>query len=133
MTDDRHRAGQRADTLRLEFTVLRCQAGDERAFAALFDQFSEKTLRYLRGLLGEDADDAQQEVWLAVFKGIATLANPAAFRTWLFQTARHRAIDVLRSRRRERERFDDFALDDIGATDDPDEELAALVAREQPV
>jgi RNA polymerase sigma-70 factor (ECF subfamily) len=124
MIDDRHRAGQRVDALRLDLTVLRCQAGDEQAFAALFEQFGEKTLRYLRGLVGDDADDVQQDVWLAVFKGIASLGNPAAFRTWLFQTTRHRALDVLRSRRRELERFDDLAVDDLGTIDDPDEALA---------
>jgi RNA polymerase sigma-70 factor (ECF subfamily) len=128
MTDDRHRAGQRVDALRLELTVLRCQAGDERAFTALFDQFGERTLRYLRGLLGDDADDVQQEVWLAVFKSIATLANPAAFRTWLFQTTRHRALDILRSQRRERERFDDLALDEIAGNDDADEDLTFNVS-----
>ena len=104
--------------------MLRCQAGDERAFAALLDQFGGKTLRYLRGLLGDDGDDVQQEVWLAVFNGIATLANPAAFRTWLFQTTRHRAIDFLRNRKRERERFDTAVVDDIATIDDSEDEIA---------
>src|SRR4051812_31573634 len=113
MTDHPHRAEPQTASLQLQLLVLRCQAGDERAFATLLDEFGEKTLRYLRGLLGEDADDVQQEVWLAVFKRIATLANPAAFRTWLFQTTRHRAIDFLRVRERERAHLDDTAVDDI--------------------
>jgi RNA polymerase sigma-70 factor (ECF subfamily) len=40
---------------------------------------------------------------LAVYRGIARLTNPGAFRTWLYQTTRHRAIDVLRKRKRESE------------------------------
>ncbi|HSA54990.1 MAG TPA: sigma-70 family RNA polymerase sigma factor [Gemmatimonadaceae bacterium] len=91
------------EELRLHLLVLRCQAGDERAFGALVRQFGDRTRRYLRGLVGDAADDVQQDVWLNVYRNIRTLANPRAFRTWLFQTTRHRAIDHLRRRRRERE------------------------------
>src|SRR3954454_4142699 len=118
MTDRPHRAEPQTGSLQLQLLVLRCQAGDERAFATLLDEFGEKTLRYLRGLLGEDADDVQQEVWLAGVKGIRALAHPAAFRTWLFRTTRHRAIDFLRARKRDRELIDDRAVDDIAASDD---------------
>lgn len=92
-----------ADALGQHLLILRCQTGDERAFARLMDQFGPRTLRYLRGLVGEAAEDVQQEVWLAVYRSIASLANPGAFRTWLFRTARHRAIDTLRKLKRERE------------------------------
>ena len=81
--------------------------GDEHAFARLMDQFGARTLRYLGGLVGEDADDVQQEVWLTVYRRIAGLADPRAFRTWLFRTARHRALDFLRRRKRERELIED--------------------------
>ena len=91
------------DDLRLHLVVLRCQAGDERAFRSLLDEFGGRTLRYLRGLVDDDADDVQQEVWLSVYRSIASLANPRAFRTWLFSTTRRRAIDHLRKRQRERD------------------------------
>jgi RNA polymerase sigma-70 factor (ECF subfamily) len=104
-----------AHTLSLHLLVLRCQAGDEKAFARLMQEFGEKTLRYLRGLVGDDADDVQQEVWLSVYRGIGGLANPGAFRTWLFRTTRHRAVDFLRKRRRERELVDDVARESIDA------------------
>jgi RNA polymerase sigma-70 factor, ECF subfamily len=100
MTEDRT---SRDTELRLHLLVLRCQAGDERAFARLFREFGQRTLGYLHGLVGDDAEDVQQEVWVAVFRGIASLANPRAFRTWLYRTTRHRAIDFLRRRKRERE------------------------------
>jgi len=91
--------------LRLPLVVLRCQAGDERAFAHLMEWFGARTLRYLRGLVGDEAEDVQQEVWLAVYRGIAGLTDVRAFRTWLFRTTRHRAIDHLRRRRREHRLF----------------------------
>jgi RNA polymerase sigma-70 factor, ECF subfamily len=122
------RAG--ADGLRLHLLVLRCQAGDERAFARLLDGFGPRTLAYLRGLVGDDAEDVQQEVWLAVYRGIHTLADPRAFRTWLFRTTRHRAIDFLRARRRERELVEDAALEggDAASPAEDDDPLAPLDA-----
>lgn len=107
------------DALRLHLLVLRCQAGDEAAFAKLFAEFSGRTLRYLRGLLGDAADDVQQEVWLAVYLGLRGLTNPRAFRTWLFQTTRHRAIDHLRKKKRESELVADA---DVESTADAETE-----------
>ena len=118
-----HRAQRQAAGLAL--LVVRCQAGDERAFAALLDAFGDKTLRYLRGMLGDDADDAQQEVWLAVFKGIRGLTDPGAFRTWLFRATRHRAIDVLRRRKRERELIDDTPAEEVAVSDEGTDALAS--------
>ena len=102
-----------APDLALRFLVLRCQAGDEAAFAKLMVTFEARTLGYLRGIVGDDADDAQQEVWLTVFRQLNDLADPGAFRTWLFRTTRHRAIDFLRKRRRERELIDDVPIEDV--------------------
>jgi RNA polymerase sigma-70 factor (ECF subfamily) len=94
-----------ATDLSLYLTVLRCQAGDERAFVQLHEQFGGRTLRYLRGVLGDFADDVQQEVWLSVFRRIRDLNAPGTFRTWLFRITRHRAIDELRRTKRDRELF----------------------------
>lgn len=101
-----HDAGS---TTRLHLLVLRCQAGDGRAFARLFELFADRSLRYLRGLVGDAADDVQQEVWLSVYRNVASLGNPGAFRTWLFSTTRHRALDFLRRQKRERELLEDVA------------------------
>jgi RNA polymerase sigma-70 factor, ECF subfamily len=113
------------EELRLHLQVLRCQAGDEGAFAALFGQFAGRTLRYLRGLVGDAAEDVQQEVWLAVFRGIAALADPRAFRTWLYRTTRHRAVDFLRRLRRERELAADVAAEAAEALDPGDDDPLA--------
>lgn len=103
---------RRDDDIKLQLRVLRCQAGDERAFRDLLDDFGPRTLRYLRGLVGDDAEDVYQEVWFSVYRSIATLAKPAAFRTWLFSTTRRRAIDQLRRQSRERTLLVD-AVDDV--------------------
>ena len=103
---------------RLHLLVLRCQTGDERAFAQLLNEFSPRTLSYLRGMVGDAAEDIQQEVWLSVYRSIGRLAYPGAFRTWLFRIARHRALDFLRQQKRELQLIDDVAAG-LAAVDEP--------------
>ena len=118
--DDQPRSSVRGE-LRLHLLVLRCQAGDERAFGQLLDWFAERTLAYLEGLVGPDAEDVQQEVWLSVYRSIKALHNPRAFRTWLFRTTRHHAIDFLRRRKRQ-QRLLELAAVEAGGSDEPEEE-----------
>jgi RNA polymerase sigma-70 factor, ECF subfamily len=113
------------DEVRLHLLVLRCQAGDEGAFNQLMDSFGSRTLSYLRGLVGDGSDDVQQEVWLAVYLGIRNLSNTRAFRTWLFRTTRHRAIDFLRMRKRD-ELFVDAAIDVADLSEPADDSSPAL-------
>jgi RNA polymerase sigma-70 factor, ECF subfamily len=101
------------DDLELRLLVLRCQAGDERAFVRLMERFGDRTLAHLRSLVGDDADDAQQEVWITVFRRVKDLADPGAFRTWLFRLTRNRALDYLRARRREREVVEEASKDSV--------------------
>lgn len=104
------------DELLVQLLVIRCQAGDDAALARLVERFGPRTLRYLTALVGDDAEDVHQDVWLGVHRRIAQLTHPGAFVGWLFQLARHRAVDWLRRRRRERELMDDLAL--LAAMDD---------------
>lgn len=90
---------------------MRCQAGDEEAFARLLERFGPRTLRYLERLIGDDAEDVHQDVWLGVYRRIGQLASPAAFVTWLFSVTRHSAVDYLRKRRRARELLDEVAAE----------------------
>lgn len=114
---------------RLYLLVLRCQAGDESAFAQLLASFGGRTLAHLRTLVGDAADDLQQEVWVTVYRRVSSLANPNGFRTWLFQTTRHRAIDYLRARKRERELFDDEGTVDVSQRAGADDERLDLSGR----
>ena len=112
--------------LALQFLVLRCQTGDESAFRRLLSEFGPRTLRYLQGIVGDSAEDVQQEVWLTVYQSIAGLANPRAFRTWLYRATRHRALDFLRRRHREAELLADFARQAPGEATPPAPDSAEL-------
>ena len=115
----------RDDETRLFLLVLRCQSGDELAFGRLFEWFSARTLAHLRRLVGDDGEDVQQEVWLTVYRTLRTLHNPRAFRTWLFQTTRRRAIDFLRAKKRDQELRED-AMRDMPTSTWPEDRLVAL-------
>jgi RNA polymerase sigma-70 factor, ECF subfamily len=90
-----------SDRLYETVLVLRFQAGDEIAFAELVERYQPRLRYYLRKILrdGHRAEDALQEVWLAVFRAVTSLADPGAFRAWVYRIARDRAVRELRKRR----------------------------------
>jgi RNA polymerase sigma-70 factor (ECF subfamily) len=90
-----------ADRIYERLLVLRCQAGDEAAFAELVGRYHDRLRYVLRRLLGDAhaADDAAQEVWLDVWRGLPRLTHATAFPAWLYRIARDRAYRRLRGRR----------------------------------
>ena len=80
--------------------LLRCQIGDAAAFADLVAQHQGRLRGYLRALLGHDAaaEDALQDVWLAIWRGLPRLKEPDAFVAWALRIARDRAFRELRRR-----------------------------------
>jgi RNA polymerase sigma-70 factor, ECF subfamily len=93
-----------AERLHEQLLVLRCQAGDEDAFEELVARYHPRLRYYLRHILprADHADDVLQEVWLAVFRALPRLADPAALAAWLYRIARDRASVQWRGRRPER-------------------------------
>src|SRR5437762_11067588 len=81
--------------------VLRCQAGDEAAFAELVECYQPRLRYYLRKMLHDvhGSEDVLQDVWLDVFRAVARLADVGAFRAWLYRIARDRALRQFRKRR----------------------------------
>jgi len=89
---------QRADLAEL---VRAAADGDEAAFRSLYREVQPGLLRYLRGLVGEDAEDVASEAWLQIARDIrAYRATGAGFRGWAATIARNRALDHLRYQRR---------------------------------
>ena len=83
-------------------TVLdAARAGDEDAFRALYRALQPLLLRYLRGLIGTDAEDVASETWLQITRDLPRFEGDyPRFRGWAVTIARHRAIDHARHRRR---------------------------------
>ncbi|KOV63862.1 RNA polymerase sigma24 factor [Streptomyces sp. AS58] len=80
--------------------VARAQDGDEAAFAVLYRIVQPGLLGYLRGLVGDDAEDVASDAWLEIARDLGRFkGDGAGFRGWTATIARHRALDHLRRRR----------------------------------
>ena len=76
--------------------IRRCQAGDQNAFAYLFDQYKNLVYRTAYLTLGNpsDAEDVLQEVFVQVHRSLAKY-DPArgAFSTWLYRITVNKALN----------------------------------------
>ena len=83
-------------------TLCSAQAGDEVAFAALWRSLHPPLLRWLSVVAPGGAEDVESEVWLTVTRGLPSFeGDERDFRAWVFTTARRRAIDWARRRKRQ--------------------------------
>jgi RNA polymerase sigma-70 factor (ECF subfamily) len=77
--------------------VERAQNGDEAAFAVAYRLVQPGLLGYLRGIVGDDAEDVASDAWLEIARDLARFkGDGAGFRGWTATIARHRALDHLR-------------------------------------
>ncbi|MFF8591258.1 RNA polymerase sigma factor [Streptomyces sp. NPDC015220] len=80
--------------------VARAQEGDDNAFAVAYRLVQPGLLGYLRGLVGEDAEDVASDAWLEIARDLGRFrGDGAGFRGWTATIARHRALDHLRRQR----------------------------------
>ena len=85
----------------LSSIVCQAQQGDEEAFRVLYRAVQPRILRYLRILVGQDADDVASEAWLQIARDMTSFHGDAdGFRGWATTIARNRAMDHLRHHRR---------------------------------
>lgn len=102
------------------------QSGCEEDFAVLWRDANPSLLRYLRVVAPEGADDIAAETWVQVVRGLPRfIGDEAAWRAWLFTTARRRMLDQARLYRR----HPTEPLEAIGAAElpaSPDTEQLAL-------
>ncbi len=91
-----------ADNVDDGLLVLRCQRGDPDAFREVVKRWEPRLYYYLRRILAEDSNvwDVLQDIWLAVFRGVRTLADVRRFPAWLYRVSRAKAIDSLRKQHR---------------------------------
>jgi RNA polymerase sigma factor (sigma-70 family) len=145
-------APQRAlDRLRSDRRLAdRYRAGDEAAFARLYERHRARVFAICLGVLGsrEDAQDALQEVFASVAAELRR-EPPRELRPWIARVARNAAIDFARTRR-PASNGDEGSLDSrasdgtlqavesrddirdllVGLRDLPEQQRTALVMRE---
>ena len=83
--------------------IHRCKAGDQEAFAMLYDQYKQLVYRAACLMLDDpqDAEDALQEVFIRVYRSLASYDGAkGAFTTWLHQITVNTCLNRHRHRRR---------------------------------
>ncbi|WP_326715987.1 RNA polymerase sigma factor [Streptomyces sp. NBC_01474] len=81
----------------LGMAVALAQDGDEAAFAVAYRLVQPGLVGYLRGLVGDEAEDVAGDAWLEIARDLGRFrGDGAGFRGWTATIARHRALDLLR-------------------------------------
>jgi len=94
-------APARSDKPDLSEAVRAAQQGDEQAFRAIYRDVQPRLLRYLRTMVGDDAEDVASEAWLHIARDLPGFSGDSdGFRGWAATIARHRALDHQRRHRR---------------------------------
>ena len=100
-----NQAEPQSDTAFAAF-LRRLQGGGEEAWRDMLERWRKPLLNFLFRMTGDAAlaDDTAQETLVRVSRAIGefrpSVGGEAAFSAWLFQIARHAALDALRHRRR---------------------------------
>jgi RNA polymerase sigma-70 factor (ECF subfamily) len=89
------------DPIDEEQRIERCRAGDLDAYRQIYDRYGQPLLRTATRLLGrpQEAEDAVQETFLKLFRGIDGFRRDARFSTYLFQILHNTCMDILRKRK----------------------------------
>jgi RNA polymerase sigma-70 factor, ECF subfamily len=73
--------------------LSRLRGGDEAAFVLLVSRYQQPMIRLARSMLPSQAiaEEAVQEAWLAVVRGVERFEGRSSFKTWLFRILVNRA------------------------------------------
>jgi RNA polymerase sigma-70 factor, ECF subfamily len=79
--------------------LRRARRGDEKAFAVIVHAYERTVFTYVFRLVDDRrlAEDLTQDVFVNVYRGLPGFTERSTFTTWLFQIAKNRVIDELRS------------------------------------
>jgi RNA polymerase sigma factor (sigma-70 family) len=78
-------------------------AGDQRAFAAIYDRYADRLFDFCVGMLRDrdGAADCVQDTFVTAASRLAQLREPDRLGSWLYAVARNEALARIRARRRE--------------------------------
>ncbi len=85
--------------------IEQCLKGDQAAWEAVVRQNWRKVFNVAYKFVGkhDEAEDLTQDIFLKIFKALATFDRRANFQTWIVSISRNLCIDHYRSVRKERQ------------------------------
>jgi RNA polymerase sigma-70 factor (ECF subfamily) len=83
-----------------EATIQRCKEGDMTAYRLLYERYEQPFLRTAVRMLGrqQEAEDAVQEAFLKLHRGIQNYKSGSRFSTYFFRILINSCYDILRKR-----------------------------------
>ncbi|MBB5517864.1 RNA polymerase sigma factor [Amphiplicatus metriothermophilus] len=110
-----------------EYLVAAARAGDRAAFDRLAARWAPRLYRHACRLLGdaEAAEDAAQEGWADIARGLSRLEDAALFPAWALRIVTRRCADGIRRGGRERRAWEALARE----PESPDRGAHAIEAR----
>lgn len=122
-----------------EYLVAGARLGSHGAVARLAELRGPGLLRHAMRLLGnrEDAQDAVQEAWIEILRGLPSLRDDRAFAAWAYRIVTRRAARIVAGNVKRRSRIDPAAdPDDFAASGtefmDPDARAIRQAIRSLP-
>jgi RNA polymerase sigma-70 factor (ECF subfamily) len=81
--------------------VNRARAGDQAAFAELFEKYHAPILNYLHRMVNDRAlaEDLTQDTFIKAYNALGTTSQDLAFKAWLYRIATNTAISYLRRKK----------------------------------
>ena len=82
--------------------IARLQARDEAAFEELIRKYEKKVYSLCARMCGnaEDAEEAAQDAFLALWRGIDRFRQESSLSTWIYRLASNACIDLMRRKKK---------------------------------
>jgi RNA polymerase sigma-70 factor (ECF subfamily) len=110
--------------------IRRAQRGDTAAFAHIVEEFQTPIYNYVLRLVRDHglAEDLTQEIFFRVYERLGRFSFRSKFTTWLYQVAKNRVVDELRTRERRPQGTTDIESAPLHVIDPPAERVATIDA-----
>jgi len=94
-----------AQPLTPDSLIEQCLSGDQSAWETIVQQNWRKVFNVAYKFVGkhDEAEDLTQDIFLKIFRALATFDRRANFQTWIISISRNLCIDHYRSVRKERQ------------------------------
>lgn len=116
-----------------EYLVAGARLGDHKAIARLAALRGPGLLRHAYRLLGnrDDAQDAMQDAWIEILKGLNGLHDDRAFPAWAYRIVTRRAARIIAANiKRRRHAADVAAVEDVSIAETASEAADAHAVRQ---